>query len=131
MVLEVLDESKNGLIPKQEVTEAIKKIVYHNNLNIDNQALAVMVDSMYQGTNGNSISRKSIRSALQHIPEIKSLSQSIVLTESMEEENNGSEPLHKQLLRHCEDIPSGTINRSDLSTAILKTCQDNGIIITP
>ena len=36
MVLEVLDESKNGLIPKKEISEAVKKMVYQNNLNIDN-----------------------------------------------------------------------------------------------
>ena len=47
MVLEVLDDNKNGLIPKKEVQEAVKKIVFQNNLDIENEALTQIIDSLY------------------------------------------------------------------------------------
>jgi len=58
---------------------------------------------------------------LETIPEIKTLSESLGVPVK--------ESFLQQILRHCEDIQSGTINRTDMANALLKACQDNRIVV--
>ena len=76
-----------------------------------------MVEAVYMkedGSKATQITRKSVREALVNLPEIKGYSDSI--------EVPLKESLEQQILRHCEDVSSGTITRTDLTNAILKTC---------
>ena len=58
---------------------------------------------------------------MEHIPEIKVLSKQI--------DGPVKESLELQILRHCEEILKPTINKDDLTNAILKTCQENSIVV--
>jgi len=64
MVLDVLDQSKSGLILQKELKEAVLKVVRDNELEIDEQGLQDLVEAVYIDDNGEErtkISRKSIR----------------------------------------------------------------------
>ena len=116
-VMEVLEESKNGLIPQKELKEAVMTVLNDNNLDIENSTLVQMVDAVFisdDGTKTTQMSRHSVRKALEHHPELQALSESL--------EAPAQESLEQKILRHCEEVASGTISKSDLTTAILKTC---------
>lgn len=73
MVLEVLDESRNGLIEEKELKEAMKKVAGESNLNIEEKALDDIIKAIYTNDDGikaNQLSRKSIRHLLEELPEI-------------------------------------------------------------
>ena len=53
LVLNQLDESKNGLISQSELQEALVKISLENNLNVDNEALVEMVEAVYMNDDGS------------------------------------------------------------------------------
>ena len=53
LVLNQLDESKNGLISQSELQEALVKISLDNNLNVDNEALVEMVEAVYMNDDGS------------------------------------------------------------------------------
>lgn len=70
LVLDVLDDSQNGLIPKNELKKAVVKVAKENSLEIDDQSIAKIVDTIYQSDNGTKTtkaSRKSIRQALSNL----------------------------------------------------------------
>ena len=72
-----------------------------------------MVDAVYLKDNGGKktkMSRASVREMLVNLPEITGYPEEAPVLESLE----------NQILRHCEDVSSGTITKSDLTDAILK-----------
>jgi len=47
MVINVLDESKNGLISQKELKEAVRKVAEENEIEIDDQELIELVEAVY------------------------------------------------------------------------------------
>ena len=47
LVLDKLDESKSGLIPKRELKQAVRQVAEDNDLELDNATLNQLVDSVY------------------------------------------------------------------------------------
>ena len=47
LVLDKLDESKSGLIPKRELKQAVRQVAEDNDLELDNATLNQLVDSGY------------------------------------------------------------------------------------
>jgi hypothetical protein len=60
------------------------------------------------------ISRQILRETLENIPEVKTLSESLNIPVK--------ESFDQQILRHLETVQSGTINKSDMTNALLQTC---------
>jgi len=52
LILDVLDESKEGLIPKMEFKEAVKKVVLENEVEMDDKTLTKLIDEIYKDGNG-------------------------------------------------------------------------------
>ena len=88
-----------------------------NQLEIEEEKLQDLVEACFLDDHGEErtkISRKSIRQAMHEIPLVKDLSSQVIPPES--------ESLEQQLFRHLENVPSGTINKTDLENSIMRTC---------
>jgi Ca2+-binding EF-hand superfamily protein len=47
-----LDDCKEGLIPKKELREAVKKVAKENDIEMDDKTLSKIVDDIYKKDNG-------------------------------------------------------------------------------
>ena len=52
MVLDVLDSSKSGLIPQEELREAVMQVVRDNELEVDEQGLNDLLEAVYLNEEG-------------------------------------------------------------------------------
>lgn len=77
-----------------------------------------MIEELYvtekDGKKAPLISRQILRETLENIPEVKTLSESLNIPVK--------ESFDQQILRHLEAVQSGTINKSDMTNALLQTC---------
>ena len=66
LVLDALDESKNGLIDQKELKQAVRKIANDNDIVIDNEQLVQMVEAVYMNDDGAeaAVTRNRIRAGL-------------------------------------------------------------------
>ena len=81
MVLDVLDSSKSGLIPQEELREAVMQVVRDNELEVDEQGLNDLLEAVYlneEGEEKSEVSRHAIRQALNEIPMVKELSEQVI-----------------------------------------------------
>ena len=54
--MEALDHSKNGLITEKEFKEAVKKVSQDNDLHVDEETVADMIEELYVDDKGNKAS---------------------------------------------------------------------------
>ena len=67
-MLDVLDESNSGLIAQKEFKDAIIKASTDNNVQLDDETLAEIVNKVYtseDGSKAKQVSRQSIRKAME------------------------------------------------------------------